>query len=75
MDDPQFVAPNDEPRYTSVDMWEAWADGARWITDRAEIVDGELHIPPDTPGVEGWDYAEAFGSWIEDYDTERQGDA
>lgn len=59
-----------EARYDSADMGDAWEAGARWVAERVEIVDGELFVPEDMPGVEGWDYAEAFGSWIEGYDSQ-----
>lgn len=66
----ELNAQNDEPRYTSVDMYEAWEAGFCWCAQGVDLEDGELFIPEDEPGVEGRDHAEMFGSWIEDYDTE-----
>lgn len=62
-------------KWSDPDMYEAWAAGAQWAIDGVEIEDGELYVPLDDAGVEGRDWAEAFGSWISDYETEGADDA
>lgn len=66
------IAPNDVLRYTSLDMFEAWRAGAQWMADRVEIEDGELFVPLDEPCVEGRDWHEECGSWLNDFDAECQ---
>lgn len=57
--------------YTSADMYLAWSEEFQWCADRVEAsgVDAE-YVPYDNPGVEGADHAEAFGSWLNDYDAD-----
>lgn len=56
--------------WSDADMWEAWAAGFKWCADRAEIVEGELWLPHDRPGIEGFDHREACGDWMSDYEIE-----
>jgi hypothetical protein len=61
---------NDGMLYDSADMYAAWQSGFNWCAEGVEIDYGELFIPHDQPGVEGYDHAESFGFWIEEYDSE-----
>lgn len=64
----------DERRWCDVDMFEAWSAGARWVAERVELDDGELYIPEDAAGVEGRDWAEAFGDWLTNSYEPEQGE-
>lgn len=60
------------PKWTDYDMHQAWEAGAQWACDRAEIEDGELFVPTDEPGVEGRDWADECGHWLNDYELETE---
>lgn len=56
--------------WSDYDMHQAWEAGAQWACDRAEIEDGELFVPTDEAGVEGRDWADECGHWLNDYQEE-----
>lgn len=57
-------------QWSDYDMHQAWEAGAQWACDRAEVEDGELFVPTDDPGVEGRDWANECGHWLNDYQEE-----
>jgi hypothetical protein len=63
----QWIA---EHKWSDRDMHQAWEAGAQWACDRAEIEDGELFVPTDDPGIEGRDWADECGHWLNDFEEE-----